>query len=520
MTVALWIRRCAQRWPDKLAYVDGERRLTFGQFNERVNRQVHGLLAAGAVRGDRIATLTNNHVECVEAVAAAAKGGFVHVPINFRSVPREIAHVVDHCGATIVLVEKEYAAKLADAGALRSVKRVITIDPGNPESDYERWLAGSDAAEPTVDVTGDDHFFICYTSGATGTPKGVLHQQRQSVAHAPVVVVGYEFTRDTKVLLVYPHNSIASINMFYVPAWLLGACVVFTDQRNFNADRWLELVERERITHSHLVPTMLFRVLESPRLRETDTRSIVTIGYGSAPMPTERIERLQAAFGNVLIQGYGMTEVSSIAAYLDKQDHLEALRPGGDRARLNSCGRAAFGTELRVVDEHDRDVQPGEVGEIVFRGPQVMTGYWNDPEKTAETLRNGWLHSGDMATLDERGYLTIVDRKKDLIISGGANISSREVEEALYRHPAVKEASVVGKPDEEWGELPHAFVSLHAGRSATAAELIAFCRESLSGYKCPNSIDFLDELPKNALGKILKSDLRARYWAAQGRQVN
>lgn len=470
MTVAEWIRRCAQRRPDKLAYVDGARRFTFAEFNDRVNRQTHGLYAEGVQRGDRVAVLMNNHVEAVEAVAAAAKGGFVHVPVNFRSVPREIAYVINHCGATALFIEKEYVAKLADAGDMPTLKKVIVLDPGIPASEYEQWLAAQNASEPTVDVTGDDNFFICYTSGATGTPKGVLHQQRQSVAHAPVVVIGYEFTKDTKVLLVYPHNSIASINMFYVPAWLLGACVVFTDQRNFDADRWLALVEQERITHSHLVPTMLFRVLESKRLSATDISSIVTIGYGSAPMPTERIERLQAVFGNVLIQGYGMTEVSSIAAYLDKQDHLDAK---GDRARLNSCGRSAFGTELRVVDEDDKDVKTGEVGEIVFRGPQVMTGYWNDPEKSAETMRNGWMHSGDMATMDERGYLTIVDRKKDLIISGGANISSREVEEVIYWHPAVREAGVVGKPDEEWGEVPHAFVSLHVGQSVTPEELVA-----------------------------------------------
>ena len=517
MTIAAWVRRCAQRYPKKLAYVDGERRVTYAQFDERVNRHANGLQALGLRRGDRIATLTNNHVECVEAVAAAAKGGYVHVPVNFRSVPREIAYVVNHCEASLLLIEKEYVAKLAEAGELPSVQRVIVIEPGVPDSEYERWLAVQSAADPEVDVTGEDNFFICYTSGATGTPKGVLHQQRQAIAHAPVVVIGYEFTHETKVLLVYPHNSIASINMFYVPAWVVGACVVFTDQRNFNADRWLELVQTERITHSHLVPTMLFRVLESPLLRATDTSSIVTIGYGSAPMPTERIERLQAVFGNVLIQGYGMTEISSIAAYLDKTDHLEAQ---GDRARLNSCGRAAFGTELRVVDDDDRDVAPGEVGEIVFRGPQVMTGYWNEPDKTAETMRNGWMHSGDMATLDERGYLTIVDRKKDLIISGGANISSREVEEVIYWHPAVREAGVIGEPDEEWGEVPRAFVSLHAGQSVTAAELLAFCKERLSGYKCPRAIDIVEDLPKNALGKILKSELRSRFWAGHSRKVN
>lgn len=518
MTVAEWIRRCATRRANTLAYVDGERRFTFAQFNERVNRHANGLRGAGIRRGDRVAMLMNNHVECVEAVGAAAKGGFVHVPVNFRSVPREIAYVVNHCEATLLFVEKEYEARLKEAGDMPTLRKVIVIDPGNADSEYEQWLAQQDPSETAVDVTGDDNFFICYTSGATGTPKGVLHQQRQSVAHAPVVVIGYEFTRDTKVLLVYPHNSIASINMFYVPSWLAGCCVVFTDQRNFNADRWLELVEKERITHSHLVPTMLFRVLESKRLQRTDTSSIVTIGYGSAPMPTERIERLHEVFGNVLIQGYGMTEVSSIAAYLDKIDHREGL--GDDRARLSSCGRAAFGTELRVVDDDGRDVKQGEVGEIVFRGPQVMTCYWNDSEKTAETIRDGWLYSGDMATLDERGYLTIVDRKKDLIISGGANISSREVEEVIYWHPAVREASVIGKPDEEWGEVPHAFVSLHPSKKLTAQELLAFCKERLSGYKCPRDIDIIEDLPKNGLGKILKTELRSRFWAGHSRKVN
>lgn len=518
MTVAEWIRRCAQRRPNAPALVDGERRFSYRQFNERANRQANGLIALGLARGDRVATLTNNRAEAVEAVAAAAKAGFVHVPVNFRSVPREIAYVVNHSGATLLFVEKEYAARLADAGEMPSLKKVIVVEPGDPASEYECWLAGQDAGEPPVDVIGDDHFFICYTSGATGTPKGVLHQQRQCVAHAPVVTTGYEFTPDSRVLLVYPHNSIASINMFYVPAWLIGAAVVLTDQRNFNAERWLELVERERVTHSHLVPTMLFRVLESPRLGSTDISSIVTIGYGSAPMPTKRIERLHQVFGNILIQGYGMTEVSSIAAYLDKTDHLEGMR--GDHARLNSCGRAAFGVEVRVVDNEDRDVKPGEIGEIVFRGPYVMTGYWNDPEKTAETMRGGWLHSGDMATLDERGYLTIVDRKKDLIISGGANISSREVEEIIYWHPAVREASVVSKPDEEWGEVPHAFVSLHPGKSLRVEELIAFCRERLSGYKCPRSIEIIEELPKNALGKILKTELRSRFWDSRDRKVN
>lgn len=518
MTVAEWIRRCAQRMPDALAYVDGERRFSHAQFNARANAHANGLLAMGLARGDRVAVLMNNHVEAVEAVAAAAKTGLVHVPINFRLSAREVAGVLEHSGSRVLFVDAEYADRVSPPAPGATLERVIIVRPGDLKSEYERWLASQSAAEPTVDVTGDDHFFICYTSGATGMSKGVLHQQRQSVAHAPVVNLGYEIDATSKLLLVYPHNSIASINMFYVPAWLSGAAVVLTDQRNFNAERWLDLVALERITHCHLVPTMLFRVLESAKLASTDHSSLRTIGYGSAPMPTERVERLMEVFGNILIQGYGMTETTSIAAILDKKDHLEAIQ--GDRERLNACGRPAFGCELKIVDDAGREVAAGVTGEIVFRGPQLMTGYWNDPEKTAETIKGGWLYSGDMARLDDRGYIYIVDRKKDLIISGGANISSREVEEVLYWHPSVREAGVIGKPDEEWGERPHAFVSLFPGKPASAAEIMAFCRERIAHYKCPDAIDIVDDLPKNPLGKILKTELRARFWANKQKGVN
>ena len=235
-------------------------------------------------------------------------------------------------------------------------------------------------------------------------------------------------------------------------------------------------------------------------------------------MPQERIESLHKVFGNVLMQAYGMTEVSSIAAVFSKQAHVEALQ--SNPSRLRACGRPAFGCELRVVTEDGREVVPGEVGEIIFRGPILMTGYWQDPERTNETIRDGWLYSGDLATVDAEGYLYIVDRKKDLIISGGANIASSEVENVLYWHEAVREAAVVGTPDAEWGERVHAFVSLHDGKSVTPQELIAFCRDRLAHFKCPSRIEILPDLPKNGLGKILKSDLRATLWKGQARAIN
>jgi acyl-CoA synthetase (AMP-forming)/AMP-acid ligase II len=294
--------------------------------------------------------------------------------------------------------------------------------------------------------------------------------------------------------------------MFYIPAWVVGATVVMADARGFVAERWLSLVETEKITHCHLVPTMLIRVLDSGAAARFDLSSLQTLGYGSAAMPRERIEELHKTFGSILVQGYGMTEVSSLAAVLTKADHAKALT--GDGRQLSACGRAVFGCELRVVDDNGRAVRDGEIGEIVFRSPQVTTGYWRDTERTQAAIQNDWLHSGDLATIDSEGYIYIVDRKSDIIISGGFNVSSKEVEEIIGWHPSVREAAVVARPDQEWGEKVHAFVALRPGAMLTQTELIAFCRDKLAGIKCPDAVEFIDELPRNALGKLIKSELR------------
>ncbi|WP_188607405.1 class I adenylate-forming enzyme family protein [Chelatococcus reniformis] len=509
MTVAAWIRRNAHWRRDKLALVSGDRRYTYGEFNERVNRQANGLLAEGLVRGDRVAVIANNTSEAVEALGAAAKAGLVHVPINFRLSPREVEQILTHSGARIVLAEQEFAGLLDGIGPCPDLKRIIRHDPRDQGgSEHEAWLAGQPDAEPPVDVTGEDDLLIVYTSGTTGSAKGAFFKQKHCVAHAPVPALVYDIREDSRLLMVYPHNSIASMNMYYIPAWMQGATVVLADARGFSAERWLGQVERERITHCHLVPTMLIRVLDSGAVGQFDVSSLQTVGYGSAPMPKHRVEELSATFGNILVQGYGMTETSSIAAALDKAEHRRAL--AGDGRRLASCGRPVFGCELRVVGEDGHDVKPGELGEIIFRGPYIAPAYFKDPERTAQTIVDGWLHSGDLAELDEDGFIYIVDRKNDIIISGGFNVASKEVEEVLCWHDAVREAAVVSRPDPEWGERVHAFVALREGAAADAAELIAFCRDRLSRIKCPDRIEFVEELPRNALGKLVKGDLRAR----------
>lgn len=508
MTLATWIRRCATWHPQKTAIICGNRRFDYATFNERANRQLNGLYAAGLRKGDRAAVVLNNTAEAVEATAAAAKGGFVHVPLNPRLSPREIAQLLDHSGARIVFVDVEHTGRLGEAVQNGAIERVITMSPGDQSSEYERWLDEQSPDEPVVDTGPDDDFLIVYTSGTTGAPKGVHMKQRQTIAHAPVPVHYYDIDKNSRLLMVYPHNSIASVNMFYAPAWMLGATVMLFDPRNFGGERWLQVVQAERITHCHMVPTMAFRVMDCGLADQFDLSSLVTIGYGSAPMSPERVRQAFETFGDILVQGYGMTEISSIAAILGKQDHRDALENRPER--LSACGRPVFGCEFRVVDDEGHDVPTGEIGEIAMCGSQMMCGYWDDPQRTREAVPDGWLRSGDMARADEDGFVYLVDRKKDLIISGAYNIASKEVEEVLTWHPDIAEAAVVARPDPEWGERVHAFVVVREGMSIEEAEVIAFCANQLAHYKCPDRIEVLAELPRNALGKLVKGELRAR----------
>jgi acyl-CoA synthetase (AMP-forming)/AMP-acid ligase II len=287
----------------------------------------------------------------------------------------------------------------------------------------------------------------------------------------------------------------------------------------FEVDLLLKTIEKEKVTHLLLVPTMINMLLNHPDIHRYNLSSIRTIFYSASPMPVERIKQALRLFGPVLIQGYGCTESSALITYLSKEDHMFEKDPKKMK-RLASCGVPIMTCEVQVVDENGKSVKPGEVGEIIERGDDTMLGYWKDPERTAETLKNGWLYTRDMATVDEDGYIYIVDRKADMIISGGYNIYPSEVEEVLYRHPAVYEASVIGVPDDLWGESVKAIVVLKKGMKATEDELIQHCKNHMSSYKKPKSVDFVSDLPKNPYGKILRRKLREEYWAGQERMVH
>jgi acyl-CoA synthetase (AMP-forming)/AMP-acid ligase II len=383
--------------------------------------------------------------------------------------------------------------------------------------DYETLIKNSSSSEPQVDVELDDLASLNYTSGTTGVLKAAMltHRNRICMAEKQLLIPGIDVDRTSVLCHVGPitHGSYTMV----LPIILRGGRSIILP--GFEVDLLLKTIEKERVTHLLLVPTMINMMLNHPDLKKYDLSSIRTIFYSASPMPVERIKQALQVFGPVLIQGYGCTESSALITYLPKEDHAFEGDPKKLK-RLASCGVPIMTCDVRVVNEKEEDIKPGEIGEIIERGDDTMMGYWKDPERTAETLKNGWLYTRDMATVDEEGYIYIVDRKADMIISGGYNIYPTEVEEVLYRHPAVFEASVIGVPDDLWGESVKAIVVLKEGMRATEDELIQHCKNCLSSYKKPKSIDFVRDLPKNPYGKILRRKLREKYWVGQERMVH
>lgn len=511
MNIGVAIARNALQHPTATAVFDGDRSLTYPQLDERTARLANVLRGRfGVGRGERVALLVHNRLEVVEVLGGCAKAGVTYVGLNFRLKPREYADILDNAEPRVLITEPEYAELAARLAAERDLA-VVLLDDDGPEG-YEALLAAASPDQPSTmhEVRPSDDFAIVYTSGTTGRPKGVHFDVRSAVQHGTIVALEYDFGVDTRWLMALPHNS--CVNITFVPILLMGGSVGFFEMRGFDPEVFAAEVRRHQATHTYLVPTMLFRLLEAG-IQTQDIPTLRMIGYGAAPTPPERIRELVERFGPIFIQLYGMAEVASVGTMLRKDDHVKAMN--GRPELLASAGRASWAMDVRVVDDAGHDVAPGARGEVVFGSPYTMLGYFRDPERTAEALVDGWMHSGDIGRFDEEGYLYIVDRKKDLIIAGGFNIVPSEIEAALYAHPAVLEASVFGVPDPEWGEAVAAAVSLKAGQEADADELRERCREhGLSSIMVPARIEVLETLPKNAVGKLDKRALRDLFVAA------
>src|SRR5664280_2321306 len=510
-TIGDLLRRSAAREPAKTALVFADRRWTFAELDGAVNRTANALDASGVTRGDRIAVLAHNCDSFVIVYFALARLGAVSVPINFMLGAAEVGYVLGHCGARGMVVEDalvpvaEAAAELAaaelaaaedGAAALRTdaraVRGCIRLGSGRTPSGWEdvaTWLEHPDDSDPDVAVGDDDPVQLLYTSGTESRPKGAMLSSRSLIAQYVTATVDGEMRHDDVEVHALPLYHCAQLHCFLTPDIWLAAT--------------LATVERERVTKLFCPPTVWISLLRCPDFEVRDLSSLRAGYYGAAIMPTEVLLELDRRLPGVrLFNFYGQTEMAPVATI---------LRPEEQLTKLGSAGRAGLNVETRIVDDDDRPVPTGTVGEIVHRSPHAMLGYYHDPERTAEAFRNGWFHSGDLGVLDAEGYLTVVDRKKDMIKSGGENVASREVEEVVYRHPAVAEVAVFGVRHAYWIEAVTAVVVPRPGQQVDVEEVLALCRKHLASFKVPKYVEIADALPRNPTGKILKRDLRTSY---------
>lgn len=516
MHVGLAVARRATVDPESLAVFDGERRITYGELDRSSSRLARALRDRFALRqGDRVALLVHNRAEVVEVLAGTAKAGCVYVGLNFRMDEQDLISVFENAEPRLLITEDAYRGVASQLGARFGIP-VLDVDDEGPDGFRAATSSADDTLPSTAhEVAPGDPAAIVYTSGTTGRPKGVLFDHGAMMQHATIACLEYEITAASRYLIQIPHNS--SVNITIAPCLVVGAAVGFEDSRGFDPGQFADAVASVGASHTFLVPTQLVRILDQLPADDRRLSTLTTLGYGSSPISPDRLGELVDRLGPIFIQLYGMAEIASIGTLLRKTDHVAALRD--QRQLLASCGRPSIGIDVRVVRDDGSDVDVGERGEVVFRGHHVMRGYHREPERTAEVLVDGWMHSGDIGTVDEQGYVYIVDRKKNLIIRGGLNIAPTEIENVLYQHRSVLEAAVVGAPDAEWGERIVAVVALTQGGTASPDELLRWCRASeLASIKQPAEVRIVDSLPKNAVGKIDKAAVRSGFWTG-ARQV-
>jgi acyl-CoA synthetase (AMP-forming)/AMP-acid ligase II len=509
----LWTRNARVHRSD-IALVCGGRQYTYATYAERCWRLAAALKARSVVPPARIAILGRNSAELLEAYGAAEAAGYIAVPLNWRLAPAELAAVFRDCEPVAILfAAPEFSDTVAALGALIPAHRVL-IAWGEAPGWAEPWecvLAAAPSVAPETMPTPDDIAALIYTSGTTGRPKGVMLSHRGQVATAEAMALECEVRADDRHLMVMPLFHVGAKCKQLGYAWR-GAAIHL--EPRFDPARVLEVVERERITALHLAPVMVQMLLDAAVCASANLGSVHTVHYASAPMPVAHLRRAVAAFGPIFQQFYGMTE-SPLATVLRKPEHQPL-----DAPRLASAGRPIPSAEVRVVGSDGTDRPIGEPGEVFVRSDALMAGYWNQTAATLEALAGGWMHTGDIGRFDEEGYLHIIDRKKDMLISGGENIYPREVEDALMQHPAVAEAAVIGIPDPKWGEAVKAFVVLKLESSVAERELITHCRSLIAGYKCPRSVELVRDLPRVGTGKVDRRKLRQVWSPESDRQIS
>ena len=505
------ISRAGREFSGREALVGETRSLTFGAVDVESNRLASALARRGIAKGERVAILLANCPEFVVTDFALIKGGLVRVPVNPRYVAPEIEFILNHSGAAALVTSSAFAEVIARIRPrLASLREVIAVDALPGVSGALAWIdvLGEGSAEAfAVDTSDGDGYMIAYTSGTTGRPKGAVTTVAARWAGIGITFANEMFVTPADTMLhvaSLAHGSGTKV----LPVFAKGGKNVLAGR--FSPCEFFRLVEAHKATMSWMVPTMVAMLADAPERTDFDLSSLHTLIYGGAPMPEPVLARALGAFGPIFVQIYGLTEAPHPDLILTKHEHLPDP-VSGKRVAAGATGRTAIGARVRLVGPDGRDVGAGEVGELVVAGAHVMAGYWNDTAATVEVLRDGWCHTGDLAKVDAHGVYTIVDRKKEMIISGGYNVYPREVEDALYRHPAVAECAVIGVPDELWGEAVVALIVAKSGCAIGDEDLRAHCARELAGYKKPRGINVVTELPKTANGKVDKKALREMY---------
>jgi long-chain acyl-CoA synthetase len=506
------LREHAANTPERIALVLGERRQTWSDLHERASRVAAGLASVGVGSQDRIAFLDKNGIEHFEVFFGAALANAVCVDVNWRLAAPEVEYIVNDAEAKVFVVGPDFAPVLdAIRGNLEPGMKVLVIG-----DEYEAELAAQPATDPGVVQTGQDVAFQLYSSGTTGRPKGVMLTNDNFFGLLPLAKDIWELTPESVNLVAMPLFHIGGGGWAMAGMYLGCKSIVV---RELEPAALIDLIQKERVTHGFLVPAVLQFMLMIPSAATADWSSLQIMVYGASPISEEVLARAVTTFGCKFWQAYGLTETTGAVVNLSPEDHDVN---GPHKHRLRSCGTPGPGVELRIVDpDTGRDCDQGEVGEILVRGPQIMKGYWKMPEETAKSIdADGWFRSGDAGYFDADGYLYIHDRVKDMIVSGGENVYPAEVENVLMSHPGIADVAVIGVPHERWGETAKAVVVRKPDVDVTEQEIIEFSRERLARFKCPTSVDWIDALPRNPSGKILKKDLRAPYWEGRERNVN
>lgn len=519
-TIVQVVRNHAQSTPAAMAFTFGDEVLSFGSLDAGSNRAANGLLAQGIQPGDRVAYLGKNSHLYFEILLGALKVGAAMTPVNWRLADPEIIYVLNDCQARLLFVGDGFAEMAARiAPRLEHVKTIIGVDAqdGN-QTDYRTWRDGFPATDPHCNGGTDDDAIQLYTSGTTGYPKGAVMTNRSIFASragaSQAEPLDWQVSVPGEVtLLAMPCFHISGTGTGLGTMFAGTGAIVLPE---YDPTKALEMIEQFNISKIFMVPAAIQIMLNHPRVHEVDFSRLKYITYGASPIPLELMRAAMDRFGCGFVQMYGMTETSGTIVTLNPEDHDPAGSP-----RMLSVGKPLPGVEIKIIDGEGQELPAGQIGEIATRSIKNMKGYWNNPKATASTIdADGWLKTGDAGYLDEDGYLYIRDRVKDMIISGGENVYPAEVENAIYSHPKVADVAVIGVPDEKWGEAVKACVVVKKNESLTEAEVIAHARRHIAGYKCPKTVDFIDVLPRNPSGKVLRRELRAPYWEGKDRAVN